>query len=55
MRRGRWFLGTRVEPNGFSKEGESIRAFAVNSGVLLETKTFGIVQFTLSYTKAFRP
>jgi outer membrane protein assembly factor BamA len=55
VRRARWFSGLIVEPNGFSDQGAKLHSVGLNAGVLLETRTFGIVQFQLSYSRKLNP
>lgn len=51
LRRGRWFVGTRITPNGFTKSGNAIRDIGANAGILLETRQLGIVQFSVFYSR----
>ena len=55
IQRGRWFAGASIEPNGFTKAGDAIRAIGANVGVRLETQKFGIVELSLSYSTDFTP
>jgi outer membrane protein assembly factor BamA len=55
VRRARWFSGLIGEPNGFNAEGSKIHSLGLNAGVLLETRSFGIVQFQLSYSRKLSP
>jgi hypothetical protein len=55
VRRARWFSGLIVEPNGFSEQGSRIHSLGLNAGVLLESRSFGIVQFQLSYSRKLSP
>ena len=51
LRRGRWFVGTNVTPNGFTKGGSAIRDVGATAGILLETRPLGIVQLSVSYSR----
>jgi outer membrane protein assembly factor BamA len=51
IRRGRWFLSTSIVPSGYNPNGAHIRTLGANAGVVLETKSFGIVELFVSYSE----
>src|SRR6185436_16676903 len=44
IQRGRWFTSVNTEITANTEDGADIRRYWIESGVLLETKTFGIVR-----------
>lgn len=55
IRRGRWFASASIAPNGFSDQGARIKAVGANTGIVFETKSFGIVELFVSYTEDLTP
>jgi hypothetical protein len=55
VRRGRWFVSASLAPNGFSSSGARIKAAGANGGIVFETKSFGIVELFVSYSRDLTP
>lgn len=53
IRRGRWFVGAFTAPSAYTPDGHIVQNATLRAGVLLETRRFGIVRFTIAGTKDF--